>query len=139
VPSGCDDPESPRRLTEYPFTVATPSCGPADGPAMAIYLTPELATDVPPAVPYFHVYLTRGPAELEGRTWVWPSADETVAARECTVAGAACADSPAGAIALGRFATDSALPVVLDLRRQNGERVRAQATARWLSRQLFCG
>ncbi|HSA55515.1 MAG TPA: hypothetical protein VLE53_07410 [Gemmatimonadaceae bacterium] len=138
VPSSCDDPESPRPLSEYPFALATRSCGPADGPAMAIYLTPTEATDLP-VVPYFQFYLMRSPAELEGRTWVWPSADETVAAWECTVTGGACAESPAGAIALGRFAVDSAIAVVVDLRRQNGERVRAHATARWLGREVICG
>lgn len=139
VPTGCDDPESPRPLTEYPFAVATRTCGPADGPAMALFLSPGEINQVPAAPPYFQFYLTRDPAELEGRTLIWPSADETVGAWECTVPGAACAKSPAGVISLGRFGPDSALTVAADLRLGSGERVRVRTTARWVSGSPICG
>lgn len=139
VPTGCDDPQSPRPLTEYPFAVATRTCGPADGPALAIFLSAGEVTDVPAAPPYFQFYLTRSPAELEGRTWSWPSTDESINAWECTVAGAACAHSPAGVIALGRFGPDSALTLTADLRLKSGERVRVRTTARWVSGSPLCG
>ena len=139
VAGGCQDPESPQPFSEYPFALATPSCGPADGPAMAIFLTPTEVSDVPATPPYFQFFLTRSAAELEGRTWLWPSADETASAWECTMAGGACAGSPTGAIALGHFAADSAIAVTVDLRREGGQRVRGQFTARWHSRPLACG
>lgn len=139
VASGCDDPESPEPTTEYPFAVAARACGPADGPAMEVFLTPAETSDVPADPPYVRLYLTKSPAELEGRTWVWPDPGQAVFATECTQTGSSCPASPSGAIALGDFAADSSIFVAVEMRRPNGERVRGQATARWLHRLIICG
>lgn len=139
VPTGCDDPESPEPTTEYLFALAMSSCGPADGPAVEIFLTPAETTDVPTEPPYLRLYLTKSPAELEGRTWTWPALDQTVSASECTASAGDCPASPSGAIALGEFAADSSIFVAVDMQRDDGRRVQGQATARWLNRLIICG
>jgi hypothetical protein len=137
--SACDDddPAAPGPVPGYPHALATRACGPTDGPAMTIYLSASEDGD-PPPVPYFQIYLTRSPAELEGRLWGWPGGEGVASGRECTGTGQ-CADSPSGVISLSRFAADSSLDVIVDLRRANGERLVGRATARWISRTPMCG
>jgi hypothetical protein len=133
-----DDPAAPGPVPGYPHAFAARACGPTDGPAMAIYLTTTEAGD-PPPVPYVQIYLTRSPAELEGRLWGWPGGEGVASASECTATGGACANSPYGVVSLGQFAADSSLELTVDLRRLNGERLVGRTTARWVSRELLCG
>ena len=47
---------------------ATPACGPADGPAIAIYLANAPATSPVPPAPYVRIYALQSLDQLPGRT-----------------------------------------------------------------------
>lgn len=54
---------------------ATRDCGPADGPAVAIYLaSSEVSTPVP-ARPYIRIWIPRDLSELPGTTWTFAGAN----------------------------------------------------------------
>ena len=53
----------------FPNALAQHACGPADGPALAIYLAPEPAESPPPATPYVRVFIDQSVDQLDGRSW----------------------------------------------------------------------
>ncbi len=59
-------PEPPSGL---PYSAATPACGPADGPAVAIYLSPNPVTSLEPATPFVHVAVWQPLDRLEDQSW----------------------------------------------------------------------
>lgn len=50
------------------FSVAQAACGPADGPAVAIFLTRDPAQNPNPAPPYVRIYIDLSSGALDGRT-----------------------------------------------------------------------
>ena len=126
-------------LAEFPFAAAMRSCGPADGPAMAIVLTRTETNDIQPAAPFVHVLLSDSPAQLVGRTFVWQNGNGGVASAIRCETNTACTTSSTARVTIGHFAADSALDVMLDLTFPNAERVRGNASARWIPRSFLCG
>jgi hypothetical protein len=59
---------------------ATSDCGPADGPAVAIYLASAELRSLPPqpATPYIRIWLPRDLSELPGKTWTLAGAKSEV-------------------------------------------------------------
>ena len=49
--------------------VATAQCGPADGPAVAIFLTPNPVGSVEPSAPFVRIYVAVQVDQLTGRAW----------------------------------------------------------------------
>src|SRR5436309_1107009 len=66
-----DDVSGPLRSLTY--AAATFACGPADGPAVAIYLTPSPIGSLEPSAPFVRVYVPVRLDELTSRAW--PIAD----------------------------------------------------------------
>jgi hypothetical protein len=62
-----DGVTSPIRHFEY--SAATFSCGPADGPATAIYLAAEPVGSIEPATPFVRIYVTVAVDQLSGHVW----------------------------------------------------------------------
>jgi hypothetical protein len=54
----------------FTYAAATRTCGPADGPAVAIYLTPDPVTSPEPATPYVRIYVWQSASALVGRAWL---------------------------------------------------------------------
>jgi hypothetical protein len=55
----------------FTHAAATFACGPADGPAVAIYLTPDPVTSsLEPATPYVRMYIAQPLSALSGRMWI---------------------------------------------------------------------
>jgi hypothetical protein len=54
----------------FTHAFATRMCGPADGPAVAIYLTRDPVTSLEPATPYVRIYVWQSADALPGRTWM---------------------------------------------------------------------
>ena len=54
----------------FTHAAATSACGPADGPAVAIYLTRDPVTSLPPTTPYVRVYVWQSVSALIGRPWL---------------------------------------------------------------------
>jgi len=54
----------------FTHAAATFACGPADGPAVAIYLTPDPVTSLEPTTPYVRIYVAQPVNALTGRTWI---------------------------------------------------------------------
>jgi hypothetical protein len=128
----------PAPLTEFPFASATPSCGPADGPAMVITLTETRTNDLQPAGPFARVFLWSAPSELVGRTWSWRNDNDLVGAAHRCLASGDCTNAIDATVTLGRFDADSTLDVRLSLTFADASRLGGAVRARWISQQLRC-
>lgn len=53
----------------FNHAAAQAACGPADGPAVAIFLGPNSVSPLPPSAPYVRVYVPVAVNELPGRIW----------------------------------------------------------------------
>ena len=53
----------------FTHAAATFECGPADGPAVAIYLAHNPVTSQTPSTPYVRIYLAQPVTAISGRTW----------------------------------------------------------------------
>ena len=53
----------------FTHAAATFACGPADGPAVAIYLSPAPVTSATPIGPYVRIYIDKSVEEVGGQAW----------------------------------------------------------------------
>ena len=53
----------------FPHAFAQFACGPADGPAVAIFLTQEAVEAPSPTTPYVRIYIAQAVDQLNGRAW----------------------------------------------------------------------
>ena len=54
---------------DFVYSAATRSCGPADGPATAIYLAPEPVGSIEPPKPFVRIYVAAAVEQLSGHAW----------------------------------------------------------------------
>ena len=71
----CDASSIPGPPADLEFAAVTSSCGPADGPAVEIFLVPEAMSALPPQTPYVRVMVWRSLAELDGQRWELTGSD----------------------------------------------------------------
>ncbi len=117
------------------YASATPSCGPADGPAVAILLSgnPDV-TSAYPSYPLVRVAIWRSLSEARGKT-VQLVGDNGFAAYSRS------ADDIVGATR-GSVTIDAGTEAVtgtVDLTFPNREPVRGRFSAVWIERQILCG
>lgn len=65
---GCSSDNVLRPPAGLKYSVAVAACGPADGPAVAIFLTQDPAQAPNPAPPYVRIYIDLTYGQLDGRT-----------------------------------------------------------------------
>ena len=54
---------------DFVYSAATRQCGPADGPATAIYLAPQPVGSIEPPTPFVRIYVTVAVEQLSGHVW----------------------------------------------------------------------
>lgn len=122
----------------YGFAYATPSCGPADGPAVRLYLAAAATESLPPAGTWLDLAVWRSATELPAAELSWSGASDLGWAGRCTDAGP-CETATDVRISFRRFEPDSALTGTLDLRFENGSRVAGGFRATWRPATPLCG
>jgi hypothetical protein len=133
---GCGWDAARGPVPEYPFAYATNECGPADGPAMNLYLSDRALDSLPPVAGHLLVMLWVGREEAVGKTY--RSTDQPLrgVALECS-SRTPCDNLASWRVTLRGFARDT-LDGSVDLRL--GQRVVAGSfRARWTTKQRLCG
>jgi hypothetical protein len=134
----CGDDSAPLEpLSELPFAVATPSCGPADGPAVLIYLASTPIESLQPVAPFVQVNIWRSITEL-GAGSVVPIS-ESISDATAWFRGSGVERQATGGEVGVTSRTTTALAGSVDLRFADGPAVRGTFTAKWEPRQLLCG
>lgn len=135
---GCASDGIPGPATGLAHAAATVACGPADGPAVAIYLASAPVESLEPAAPYLRFYVWQSLERLSGRSWA-------VAGRESE--GGAWLHSTAtdyeiaigGRVTVSSVAPDSTIEGSADVTFPSAGRIRVRFRAEWLSRAVLCG
>lgn len=64
----CDSDRVFEPIKHFEYSAATFQCGPADGPATAIYLTHEVGS-IEPSAPFVRIYVPVAVEQLSGDVW----------------------------------------------------------------------
>jgi hypothetical protein len=65
----CDSDSVFEPIRHFEYSAATRQCGPADGPATAIYLSHDAVGSTDPSTPFVRIYIPVAVEELSGRVW----------------------------------------------------------------------
>jgi hypothetical protein len=134
--SACDaGPAEPP--SEFPFASATPECGPADGPAVTIYLLTDTMPTRPPSGAHVRVYVWHGLHDLRGQSWTVGGDSQDGFADYQDGTGAA---TPLrGTVTVTRVLADSIVEGEVALTSEGVFSVRGGFRANWIPRALLCG
>jgi len=133
---GADDiPAPPEGLTH---ALGTRSCGPADGPAVAIYLAAAPVAALEPAAPYVRIDVWEAVDRLTTQAWVLDAGSTTGIASHYSSAGA-FEVATSGRIVVTAVDRDTTLVGTVDLDFPSAGRVRGGFRAVWVSSAPLCG
>jgi hypothetical protein len=121
----------------FTHAAATFACGPADGPAVAIYLTPNPVTSLAPTAPFVRIYvaqsvnaLAAGPwilagSKAQGGAWFQSAASEEAAA--------------IGYMIVSSVSVDKTIEGTVDVTFPNAGRIQGGFHAVWVPNTVLCG
>jgi hypothetical protein len=132
-----DDPVPLEPLSELPYAVATPSCGPADGPAVLIYLASMPIESLQPVAPFVQVNIWRSITDLNAGTVVPIS--ESLSDASVWFRGSGIEREATGGEVGVTSRTSTTLAGYVDLQFADGFTMRGSFTATWTPRQMLCG
>jgi hypothetical protein len=135
--AACGRDQIPEPPAGFAHATATRDCGPADGPAVSIFLANQPA-ELEPEPPYIRIYLTRGVDEVSGQTWQLSGDGAQGSAQYCP-AGGGCEAATGGTISVSAVAADTTLDAAADLVFPTHGHVTGGIHARWVSRLMMCG
>lgn len=136
--AGCSSQDVLTPPVGFADAAATRSCGPTDGPAVAIYLAPVAISALEPATPYIRVDLWKPAGALVGTWTLLPSSANGIAARFLPPPGG-IETAVSGRVTVTSVGTDSTITGSVDLQFPSDQRVRGGFSARWITRTFLCG
>lgn len=135
----CDENSPLEPLAALPHATATPSCGPADGPATLIYLASTPVEQLQPSVPFIQVFVPRRFTEsTPGDVFVVGEDFNEEASAWFHRSGVEMQSARRGEVGISGLRGDQ-LTGFVDLVFPDGTRIRGSFTASWQSRQILCG
>jgi hypothetical protein len=135
--TACGSQEVPAPPSEFAHAAATRDCGPADGPAVSIYLSAQPVEELDPPPPFIRLYIWHGLGDLAGRTWSLAGDDAQGSAQFCAVGGD-CELASDGSVRVAAVDADSTVEASATLRFPTAGEISGGIVARWISRTIFC-
>ena len=133
----CDENAPLEPLAALAHASATPSCGPADGPATAIVLAST--AELPPVAPFIQVFVPRRFTEsTPGDVFVVGEDFNEEASAWFHRSGVEMQSARRGEVGITALRGDQ-LTGYVDLVFPDGTRMRGSFTASWQAREIFCG
>jgi hypothetical protein len=120
----------------FTHAVAAAECGPADGPATAIYLAPNPIPSLEPSGVYVRISVPVGHSSLTDHLWQIGENSEAGAWLHITDSNSQVAES--GYLIVSSVDADNTIVGSVDVRFPNGQRVRGGFTATWDPRVALC-
>ena len=134
----CSNESAPLEpLSELPYAVATPSCGPADGPAVLIYLASMPIESLQPVAPFVQANILRSITALDAGTVIQIS--ESLSDANAWFRGSGVERQATGGEVGVTSRTTDTLAGYIDLRFTDGAPLRGTFSATWTPRQMLCG
>jgi hypothetical protein len=139
VPLACNPPSGvPAPPVGLPHSAAAPGCGPADGPAIAIYLSATPLESLEPAAPYVRVDVWQSLEHLTERPWRVAGDNRDAAALHYSTATDYIV-ATGGVVTVNTVRADKTIEGSVDLSFGSARRVRGGFRAVWISRPVVCG
>ncbi len=136
--AGCNSDDALSPPVGFVHAAATRSCGPADGPAVAIYLAAEAIATLEPATPYVRIDVWKAADALVG-TWSLSPTSAHGAAARLQASHGSIESATGGTVVVSAVGGDSTITGSVDLQFPSSGRVHGAFSARWISRTFLCG
>jgi hypothetical protein len=125
-------------LRVFTYAAAQFQCGPADGPAVAIYLAPMPVGSLEPSTPYVRIYVPVALNHLTGR--IWPISDgNSEASAWFRPNGSSSELATSGYMSVSSIDPDNSVSGTVDIRFPDAGRIRSVFRAKWLPQPALCG
>jgi hypothetical protein len=122
----------------YTHAAATFACGPADGPAVAIYLSPNPVTSLEPSGPYVRIYIDQAVEQVGGKAFPIGGSSPAAAWFQTSLNNYEIASS--GYIITSSVSADKTIEGTVNLTLPNAGHISGGFHADWISRAgPFCG
>jgi hypothetical protein len=131
----CDSDSVFEPIKHFEFSAATFQCGPADGPATAIYLTHEVGS-IDPSAPFVRIYVPVAVEQLSGDVWQLSEGSEGTAWFHSTDASSEVATS--GYMVVAAVGSDRTVQGSVYLEFPNAGRVSGAFAATWIPSGVIC-
>jgi hypothetical protein len=138
--AGCSSGSIVESEVGLTHAVAAQSCGPTDGPAVSIYLTPAAVSSLEPPAPYVRINILQPLDRLTERAWTLNgAAGDADGAAIYYTDGAGSEIATSGQVTVSAVDADRTLHGIADLRFPTLGRIRGEFEAGWNSRAAMCG
>src|ERR1700682_4850295 len=121
----------------FDHAAATFACGPADGPALAIYLAPDPITSLDPPGAFVRVYVPGTIDQVSGRTW--PIAANSDAAAWFRSTSRSYEIATGGYLTVGPARADKTVDGSVDLQFPSEGHLHGSFHAGWIPSNVLCG
>jgi hypothetical protein len=138
IAMGCNSDGISAPLRGLKYSAATATCGPTDGPAVAVYLAMNPIGSIDPTAPFVRVYVPVTLAELEERR-VWPVSGRTMATAQFRANESTYEYAATGLLTVTSVDSDSAVSGVVDLLFPKAGYIKTAFRATWIPMRGLCG
>jgi hypothetical protein len=108
----CSDATTPL-VAGYTHAAAIAACGPADGPAVTIYLSPYPVEGQSPPPPFISIYINQAVEQIGGKTWTIGTS--TDAAATLRLSADSVVSATAGSVVTTSVSADKTIDGTADL------------------------
>jgi len=120
----------------FTHAAATFACGPADGPAVAIYLTPNPVTSLEPTTPFVRIYVAQSVNALAAGPWILAGSKAEGGAWFHSAASEEAATI--GYMIVSSVSADKTIEGTVDVSFPNAGRIRGGFHAVWVPNTVVC-
>jgi hypothetical protein len=133
---GCSSDATSPKLSAFVYAAAVSTCGPADGPAVAIYLAPNPVGALEPTAPYVRIYVAVVPSELTAH--VWPIGPRTEAAAWFHADGSTSEPAEGGYMIVNSVDSDNTINGSLEIFFPDAGHIKSEFHATWRPNTAMC-
>jgi hypothetical protein len=132
----CSSDSTSAPLRGFAFSSVTPQCGPADGPAVAVFLAPTQEGANGASAPYVRVYVDVPVNQLTG---VWPITPKSEAGAWFHPDATNSELAESGIMIVKSVDSDNTVMGLVDLYFSNGGHIKTDFLAKFRPMNMLCG
>jgi len=134
----CSSDATSPQFRGFVYSAATAQCGPADGPAVAIYLASNPVGSIEPSAPFVRVYV---PVQVDQLTaHIWPVAGTNAEAGALFHPDASTYEmAETGYMIVTSVNSDNTVTGSIDIRFPDAGHIKTAFSAKWQPNIILCG
>ena len=133
---GCSSDVTSPPFRNFVYSAAAGGCGPADEPAVVIFLAPKPVLQLNPGPPVVWVFVPAAPTELTAHAW--PIGPSTAAGAWFQLDASTPEIAGTGSMSVSSIGADKTVNGSLDLQFPNVGIIASEFHATWLSDSFYC-